>query len=100
MGREIKFKCKICGEITLDYHFEDGDGMMSIPVSLCPTIKDVAKYYKDLVGNSYFEETGNKIEKSFKKRMITPSHSSLDDTQEEVRLHTSVNEIECWCEDY
>ena len=97
MSKEIK-KCKLCGDITIDDHFEGVDGEMSIPVSMCPTLEDVATYYEILVGATFKQNTGNKIKDSFEKRFIEASHESYDELGfEEAKKHT-LEPIECWCE--
>ena len=94
----MKGKCKVCGEIEIDYHFEGNDGEMSVPVALCPTIQSLGKYIKHFSGVSYKKNTGNSLQKSFKKKFITPSHKSYDDdSYEECKRHT-LEPIECWCE--
>ena len=72
---------------------------MSIPVLLCPTLKDVVRYYKTLVGSSYYKNTGNQIPKSFEKRTIYPSHLDYEfDGFKEAEKHKAIKGIECWCE--
>lgn len=93
-----KAKCKICGLVEIPDHFEDQDGVMSIPVIYCPTLKDVAKFYKDIVGSSYKKNTGNNLRDSFEKGFVEASHESPDDIGwEEAKKHT-LEPIECWCE--
>lgn len=99
MTKEIKAKCKICGEIKISInHFEGYDGEISIPIELCPTLKEVGKYCEDIFGETYEKITGNKIEKSFEKRIVELSHESLDDVGlEEAKKHI-LEPLECWVE--
>ena len=99
MKKTIILKCKLCGNIEIDYHFEGSDGEMSIPVEICPTLKDVANYYKELVGESYHTTTGCNLKKMFKKEWIYPNHCCIDDVGwEEAKKHKTLNAIECWSE--
>ena len=97
--KTITLKCKLCGNIKIDYHFEGYDGELSIPVGICPTLKDVAKYYKELVGESYHKATGCNLKEMFKKEYIYPNHLSIDECgTKEAKKHKTLNAIECWCE--
>ncbi len=97
MKKTIKGKCIICGEVEIT-HFEGGDGEVSIPTEICPTLKEIAIYYKEITGDTFEENTGNKLKDSFEKKMIQPSHKNPDDDgYEEYKKHT-LEPIECWCE--
>ena len=99
MSKTIILKCRLCGNIEIDCHFDNYDGGMYIPVGLCPTLKDVAKYFKELVGESYHKSTGYNLSEMFLKEYIYPSHCSPDDVGwEEAKKHNSLDAIECWCE--
>lgn len=94
---KIKAKCSVCGDVFVGF-FQSNDNRLSVPVELCPTIEDLANFYKEFKGSSYEETTGNPIEKSFIKRFITPYHLSLDDVGlEELEKHI-LEPIECWDE--
>jgi len=98
MKKTITKKCKVCGDVEITF-FEGTDGELSIPVEICPTLKDVERYYKEIVGETYEDMTGGeKVKNSFEKGIITPSHKSFeDDGFEEAKRHT-LEPIECWCE--
>jgi hypothetical protein len=97
----MKYKCKLCGEVELIYdgHFEDYDRGMSIPVSLCPTLKDVKKYVNDLMGEDYENVCDRKFKDMFKKQTITPSHECIDEVGIEEAMKHLIEPIECWVED-
>ena len=51
--KTIKAQCKICGEIEVPPDFWDYDGAsFSIATEVCPTIKDVEKWYFQFDGKS------------------------------------------------
>ena len=95
----VKAKCIVCGEVDVEVFYRD-ECAISIPVEICPTLKDVGKYYKKLNGSSYEESTGSKLKGSFEKCFIEPSHESFDDVgYEEAKKHI-LEPIECWVENY
>lgn len=92
-----KANCKICGEVEVQDFWQD-DQFISIPTAICPTLADVNEYYEQFNGDNYEEATGKKIEESFEKQRMQPSHESFDDVGfEEAKKHI-IDPIECWVE--
>jgi hypothetical protein len=91
-------KCKVCGEVKIDGHFEGNDGELIVPVFFAKTEKDLRKYVEDVLGESYEKYTGNKFEGAFEKRMAPLNHENPEEVGwEEFEKH-SIGSIECWCE--
>ena len=99
MNKTTKAICKICGEVEVKDFWQD-EQSISVPTAIAPTIEDLGKYYEQFEGKTYEELTGNKIEESFTKEFIQPSHESIDDVGfEEAKKHI-LEPIECWVEDF
>jgi hypothetical protein len=89
----IKAKCEICGEVDIDIvSTEDG---FIIPVKLCPTLEDIDKIMIEQFGETYKEQTGVEIEKTFSKRICNILHESPDDLGDEAYKH-KLEPLECW----
>lgn len=96
MKDTITARCKICGEVEVQDFWLD-ESFISIPTAICPTLEDVDEYYKKFDGEGYEKATGNKLEDSFKKQIISPSHLSFEDDGKEAEKHI-LEPIECWVE--
>jgi len=94
---KIKVRCKLCGEIEIDTHFEDDNGAMYVPVVFAKTIKDLRKYVDGVLGEPY-EALGSTVEDSFEREFITPLHLSPDDAGVEEAKRHKLEPIECWAE--
>lgn len=96
--REIKVKCKKCGDVKISGYFtEQSEEGFIVPVKLCPTIQSLGKYYKEIDGNSYEWVTGNKLSDGFKIETLEILHTNQDDDGEDWAEHT-LEPLECWRE--
>ena len=91
--KKYTLKCKKCGEIEcLD--FTDGEYFM-LPVKFAKNIQAVCKIYKKVMGETYYETTGEKPSESLHKEKIQLTHLDIEDLEEKKDIHT-LGKILCW----
>ena len=94
MKKQI-LKCEKCGYVEcLD--FTDYDGAFIIPVKFAKTIQQVGKVYKQIMGNTYFETTGEKLSKIFFKKKIELTHLPLEEYSSDAHKQHTLGKILCW----
>lgn len=91
----LKVNCVTCGTIDVDAIFSNDDGASIMPVSIYPTIDDFLVAYKEMVGSSWADDTGEDPYKQIEKSFRDLSHACIDDGVEELDKH-SIGKIECW----
>ena len=89
-------KCKVCGDIEIDSPYTDVDGGVIIPVACCPTLQSFCKTYKEELGATFFQNTGNKPSEVVEKKFLRLTHLVIEDTSEEARQIHTLGKIECW----
>ena len=61
-----------------------------------PTIKDLEKFYRKEMGNTYEETVGEKAKDRFEQKMCNLSHLDLDNLSTEEWKKHSFGKVECW----
>lgn len=76
--------------------FTDDDGVYILPVIFAPTIKDLEKFYKKEMGDTYKKTTGENAKYCFEKVMCELTHINYEDADKDEREKHSFGKVECW----